>query len=53
MSQVEKYGGIIGIPAYAQKKITTTGFRYIFWNPVKHGLVENPEDYPFSSYEDF
>jgi len=27
--------------------------RYIFWNPVKHGLVENPEDYGFSNYRDF
>jgi putative transposase len=27
--------------------------RYIFWNPVKHGLVEKPEDYPFSNYQDF
>jgi len=27
--------------------------RYIFWNPVKHGLVENPEDYPYSNYQDF
>ena len=27
--------------------------RYIFWNPVKHGLVENPEDYQFSNYKDF
>lgn len=26
---------------------------YVFWNPVKHGLVENPEDYPFSNYKDF
>lgn len=26
---------------------------YIFWNPVKHGMAENPEDYPFSSYQDF
>jgi len=25
--------------------------RYIFWNPVKHGLVDNPEDYPFSNYQ--
>jgi putative transposase len=25
----------------------------IFWNPVKHGLVKNPEDYPFSNYKDF
>ena len=24
--------------------------RYIFWNPVKHGLVEKPEDYSFSNY---
>ncbi len=27
--------------------------RYVFWNPVKHGLVENAEVYPFSSYKDF
>jgi putative transposase len=27
--------------------------QYIFWNPVKHGLVENPEDYPFSNYQEF
>jgi putative transposase len=27
--------------------------RYIFWNPVKHGLAQNPEDYPFSNYQDF
>jgi putative transposase len=27
--------------------------RYIFWNPVKHGLTENAEDYPFSSYKDY
>ncbi len=26
---------------------------YIFWNPIKHGLVENPEDYPFGSYRDY
>jgi putative transposase len=26
---------------------------YIHWNPVKHGLVERPEDYPFSSYRAF
>ncbi len=23
---------------------------YVIQNPVKHGLVENPENYPFSSY---
>ncbi|MBI5841733.1 MAG: transposase [Chloroflexi bacterium] len=27
--------------------------RYVFWNPVKHGLVENPEDYPFSNYKEY
>ena len=27
--------------------------QYIFWNPVKHELVENPEDYLFSSYKDY
>ena len=27
--------------------------RYIFWNPVKHGLVEKAEEYPFSNYVDF
>ena len=24
--------------------------KYVFWNPLKHGLVEKPEDYDFSSY---
>lgn len=27
--------------------------RYLFWNPVKHGLVEKPEDYRFSNYNEF
>jgi putative transposase len=27
--------------------------KYVFWNPVKHGLVERPEDYPFSNYKEF
>lgn len=27
--------------------------RYIFWNPVKHGLVEKPEDYDFSNYGEY
>ena len=27
--------------------------RYIFWNPVKHGLIERPEEYLFSSYRDY
>jgi putative transposase len=26
---------------------------YIHWNPVKHGLVKRPENYAFSSYQDF
>ncbi len=26
---------------------------YVIRNPVKHGLVQNPEDYPFSSYKYF
>ena len=24
--------------------------RYVFWNPVKHGLVDSPEEYNFSNY---
>jgi putative transposase len=24
--------------------------RYVFWNSVKHGLVEKPDDYNFSNY---
>lgn len=24
---------------------------YVFWNPVKHGLAETPEAYPFSNYQ--
>ena len=27
--------------------------QYIFWNPVKHGLTENAEDYAFSSYRNY
>jgi putative transposase len=27
--------------------------RYVFWNPVKHGLVERPEDYNFSDYREY
>jgi hypothetical protein len=27
--------------------------RYVMMNPVKHELVQNPEDYPFSSYKYF
>jgi putative transposase len=24
--------------------------KYVFWNPLKHGLVARPEDYDFSNY---
>ena len=24
--------------------------RYVFWNPVKHGLVDRPEEHSFSNY---
>jgi putative transposase len=27
--------------------------RYVFWNPLKHGLVERPEDYEFSNYRGY
>ena len=27
--------------------------RYIFWNPVRHGLVQDPAEYPFCNYGDF
>jgi putative transposase len=27
--------------------------RYVFWNPVKHGLVERPEDYNFSNCSEY
>ena len=27
--------------------------RYIFWNPVKHGLVQVAEEYKFSNYQEF
>ncbi len=30
-----------------------TRLKHIFWNPVKHGLVERPEDYPFSNYKEY
>ena len=26
---------------------------YIHWNPVKHGLVDRVEDWPFSSFDRF
>jgi hypothetical protein len=25
----------------------------VFYNPVKHGLVEKPEDYRFSNYSEY
>jgi putative transposase len=27
--------------------------KYVFWNPVKHGLVQEPDLYPYSNYADF
>ena len=27
--------------------------RYVFWNPVKHGLVQEPAEYPYCNYNDF
>lgn len=27
--------------------------RYVFWNPVKDGLAEKPEDYSFSNYGEY
>jgi len=27
--------------------------QYVFWNPVKHGLTNTPEEYAFSNYKDF
>jgi hypothetical protein len=27
--------------------------KYVFWNPVKHGLAERPEEYVFGNYRDF
>lgn len=26
---------------------------YIHWNPVKHGLVDDPDDWPFSTYQEW
>jgi putative transposase len=26
---------------------------YIFWNPVKHGLAQSIDEYPFSSFQDY
>ena len=30
-----------------------TRLRYVFWNPVKHGLSNTPDEYPFSNYREF
>jgi putative transposase len=27
--------------------------RYVFWNPVKHGFADKPEEYPYCNYTDF
>jgi len=28
-------------------------FDYIHWNPIKHGYVNKPEDWPYSSYKEW
>src|SRR5574341_181038 len=30
-----------------------TRLRYVFWNPVKHGLTDTAEEYEFSNYQQF
>ena len=30
-----------------------TRLRYVFWNPVKHGLTDTPDEYEFSNYRHF
>lgn len=30
-----------------------TRLRYVFWNPVKHGLTNSAEEYEFSNYRQF
>jgi putative transposase len=30
-----------------------THLDYIHWNPIKHGYVNKPEDWPYSSYKDW
>lgn len=30
-----------------------TRLRYVFWNPVKHGLADTPDEYEFSNYWQF
>jgi putative transposase len=27
--------------------------QYVFWNPVKHGFVDEPSEYAYSNYNDF
>jgi putative transposase len=56
-----KEDGQIGRPVWwnyfdtciKDKREFFTKLNYIHWNPVKHGLVKRPEDYPYSSYHDF
>ncbi len=26
---------------------------YIHWNPVKHGLVDSPDDWPYTTYKEW
>jgi putative transposase len=35
------------------KKQFSIKLNYIHWNPVRAGLAENPEDWPYSSYVDW
>lgn len=37
----------------SSEKAYLARLHYVHLNPVKHGLVEKPEDYPFSSYKWF
>ena len=46
-----QYGTIINIPN-PEKEYPQICFNYIHNNPVKAGLVKNPEDWEFSSYNE-
>ena len=41
-----------GEPVYSDK-VMKQKLDYIHMNPVKRGLVKNPEDYPYSSYRNY
>lgn len=40
-------------PCLTYEKSYLARLHYIIMNPVKHGLVDDPEDYPFCSYKWF